>query len=146
MAILDLTKVTKNLSQNTNRNSNLNLNYGIGDVKFSPLDFSTNRTTDSYSDQRQNFWNNQQSANTTNIFAIGSSGVSADTRLTPSMETIASPKNSAGTGGGLDFNPNTLLVAAAVVAALWVAAPVVKDLGKEYLGKQPNMNVKGVNA
>ena len=141
---LDLTKLIKNTStvKNTAKSSMSSLNYTTGDMKFSPLDFSTTRNTDSYSDQRQNFYNNQQSANTTNIFAIGSSGISADTRLIPSMETTASPKNSAGTGGGLDFNPNTLLVAGVAIAICYFAAPIIGD----YVGKQPNMNVKGVNA
>lgn len=140
--VLDLKSITKNLTQNMSTNKSTNLNYALGEMKFSPLDFSTNRKTDSYSDQRQYFWSNQQSANTTNIFAIGSSGISADTRLIPTTEIDATSKNTAGTGGGLDFNSNTLIVAALLLGIAFFAAPLVK----EYIGKQPNMNVKGVNA
>ena len=82
------------------------------------LNFSTNSTTSSFTDQTQNYYSNQQSSNVTNLFAINSNGVSADGKINPSMNTSPTTENKT-EGGNAGINANTIIVAVVVIVALY---------------------------
>lgn len=118
---LDFRKVNKTITGNSQTVS-MNPSINLKDL----VNFSTNSTTTSYNDQRQSYWNNQQSSNTTNLFAINSNGVSADGRVNPSMSTTPTTTNRTD-GGSAGINANTIILGVVIIAALY--------FGIQYLDK-----------
>ena len=134
MSILDFSKVR------TSAGNNIAQDFRF---KIAPkIDFSTNSTTSSFTDQTQNYYSNQQSSNITNLFAINSNGISADGKINPGMNTSPTTENKT-EGGNSGINANVIILGIVAVIALYFGIQVIGD----YVdGQSPATIVKEAKA
>lgn len=122
MAILDFSKINRTISGNT-LNQNVSPSLNLKDL----VNFSTNSTTNSYSDQRQNYNSNQQSSTINNLLAINSNGISGSAATDPTMNTTPTTTNRTD-GGSAGINPNTVILAVVLIVAAY--------FGIQYINKK----------